>query len=272
MSVQTRRDHELGRFFTAHSDRVRRAVTRHTHGVCDATIEDACQTAWTKLVRRDDITLDERGLSWLITVAIHEARALAQRERAETPMGAFGPTTSDDELPEPAAHGCGVLEQVAGHLELGERREDLRQLKPQERRALYLKGMGYSYAEIMHLSRGVDVNVAVRVGADVDDMSPTDVIVGFVPWDGVAAARCALALCLDSAARLRAFLCSSSLPLIVLSGRPVSMGGDACIGRFERRRGLIVGGGTARWVIASSPVSCEGGPRVRRPRRDQGWP
>jgi hypothetical protein len=33
-------------------------------------IEDACASAWTIMVRRDDITLDPRGFSWLTTVVI----------------------------------------------------------------------------------------------------------------------------------------------------------------------------------------------------------
>jgi RNA polymerase sigma factor (sigma-70 family) len=163
MFITSRRDEELDRFFAAHTDRVRRAVTRHTHGVCDATIEDACQTAWAKLVRRIDVTLDERGLSWLVTVAIHEAHDLAKRERTEVLAGAFLPAASDAELPEPAADSRDVDEQVAGHIETGQRREDLRQIKPEDRRALYLKGMGYSYAEIMTLTGATYTAVNRRI-------------------------------------------------------------------------------------------------------------
>jgi hypothetical protein len=44
-------------------------------------------------------------------------------------------------------------------------------LKTRERQALYLQAVGYRYAEIMRLSRGVRVTVAVLVRSDVGDMS-----------------------------------------------------------------------------------------------------
>jgi hypothetical protein len=45
--------------------------------------------AWDILLRRDDITLDVRGFSWLTTVAINEALKLLHRTRGETPVGTF---------------------------------------------------------------------------------------------------------------------------------------------------------------------------------------
>jgi RNA polymerase sigma factor (sigma-70 family) len=163
MTSQRHREHELAEFFSAHARRLHRAVTRHARGICHATIEDACQTAWTRLVRRDDISLDERGLSWLITVAIHEAHELGWRERTEAPAGTFLPSASDTELPEPIADGRDVDDQVAARIQLAERRDDIRQLKPQERRALFLKGMGYSYAEIMTLTGATYTAVNRRI-------------------------------------------------------------------------------------------------------------
>jgi hypothetical protein len=55
------------------------------------------------LSRRPDITLDERGLPWLVTVAIHQAWQLASIAD-EVPVGSFqaGTPGEGNELPEPA--------------------------------------------------------------------------------------------------------------------------------------------------------------------------
>ena len=65
-STAERRD-QVGAFFAAHADRLRRAVRRRAAGVSDAIIDDACQIAWATLLRRPDITLDRSGLGWLTT-------------------------------------------------------------------------------------------------------------------------------------------------------------------------------------------------------------
>jgi DNA-directed RNA polymerase specialized sigma24 family protein len=155
MSPQLDREHAIAEFFNAHAHRLHNAVAGHTHGVCNATIEDACQLAWTTRVRRDDVTLDEHGLCWLIPVALREPYRLARGQRTEAPAGGFLPFTRETEpgeLSEPAGAARDVDDQVAARIQLAERREDLRQLKPRARHALYLKGLGYSYAEIMALT------------------------------------------------------------------------------------------------------------------------
>jgi len=120
----------------------------------EQTIEDACQTAWAilLLLRRDDISLDDRGAAWLATVAIREGWRLASTAR-ELPMGAMRPGEPEDgELPEPPASAPDAAEQAIARVEHAERVADLRTLKESERRALYLKALGYSYNEICDLT------------------------------------------------------------------------------------------------------------------------
>ena len=65
--------------------------------------EDACQTAWVALLRREDVPLDARGLAWMRIVA-RTAGYRAARGR-DTPAGSFQATaghTETGELPEPA--------------------------------------------------------------------------------------------------------------------------------------------------------------------------
>jgi len=74
-STRERRD-AIAAFLTAHATRLHSIVGRSVHAP-EPTIEDACQTAWTILLRRPDITLDDRGLASLMTVAIRAAWRLA---------------------------------------------------------------------------------------------------------------------------------------------------------------------------------------------------
>jgi DNA-directed RNA polymerase specialized sigma24 family protein len=56
---------------------------------------------------------------------------------------------TEGELPEPEAAQPGTDEQALARIEHAQRVADLRTLKESERRALYLKALGYSYNEIM---------------------------------------------------------------------------------------------------------------------------
>jgi DNA-directed RNA polymerase specialized sigma24 family protein len=150
------RQREIGAFFTANADRLRRAVASRARDLPDATIEDACQTAWTHLVPRSDTTLDRHGFAWLTTVAIHEAWQQNARAHTEAPSGGLRSQHRGDlahgELPEPAADTRDVADQVADRIQHNHRLEDLATIKPNDRRALYLQGLGYTYHEIMQIT------------------------------------------------------------------------------------------------------------------------
>jgi RNA polymerase sigma factor (sigma-70 family) len=140
-------------FFTAHATRLHTVVSRSAHAP-EHTIEDACQTAGAILLRRPDVTLDDHGLSWLTTVAIREAWRLASTAH-EIPVGSYQGATSghDDEPSEPPHPDDRSAEQRAlERIEHAERVDALRTLKPREREALYLHGLGHSYHEIADLS------------------------------------------------------------------------------------------------------------------------
>jgi RNA polymerase sigma factor (sigma-70 family) len=149
------RHQHVGEFFAANHARVHRAVARNITAP-RALIEDACATAWTIMVRRSDITLDQRGLSWLITVAINEALHQKGRTSPETPVGTFqgSPRGHDDtDMREPGDTDAPAAdEQALARIEHTERVQAFRQLKPREREALYLKALGYRYREIAALT------------------------------------------------------------------------------------------------------------------------
>jgi RNA polymerase sigma factor (sigma-70 family) len=145
------RGRELEAFYAANHRRVTRAVFSRAQRIGDATIEDACAYAWLALVRRTDVTLDARGLNWLITVAVREAWQLG--DPPEMPVGAFLSDPEDTrEVGEPSGLWSDPLDRVLA-LELQrERVAAFATLKPRERRELLLKAAGYRYHEIAALT------------------------------------------------------------------------------------------------------------------------
>src|SRR4051794_3761092 len=103
-ATSQRREEQIAAFYSDHAERLQRAVRRRVQRVGDEVIEDACQITWVTLLRRPDIPLDAHGLSWLSTVAVHEAWRLGSITR-EQPAGTLttptDPNADPSELPEP---------------------------------------------------------------------------------------------------------------------------------------------------------------------------
>jgi DNA-directed RNA polymerase specialized sigma24 family protein len=166
-ATSQRRDEQIAAFYRAHAERLQRAVRRRVHRVGEEVIEDACHTAWATLLRRPDIPLDAHGLGWLSTVAVHEAWRLASIAR-EQPAGTLttpaDPSAGQGELPEPCdTDRRSTDEHALDRIEHHARLQTIRALKPREREALYLKGLGYSYTEIMRLTGATYTAVNRRI-------------------------------------------------------------------------------------------------------------
>lgn len=78
MTPTTARAQEIAAFYARYASRLQRIVSAKVNAPAQ-TIEDACQSAWATLLRREDVTLDERGAAWLATVAIREGWRLTRR-------------------------------------------------------------------------------------------------------------------------------------------------------------------------------------------------
>ena len=108
--------------------------------------DDAYQRGLEILLRKAPSTREEDLVPWLKTVVKHEAFALRRhRER-------HGPVTDDGELSERGTQGDATHDQARRYELLRQGAEALRQLKPQEVRALQLRAEGYSYAEICRIT------------------------------------------------------------------------------------------------------------------------
>ena len=154
----------VARFYAEHCDRLHATITHRVHAPT-ATIEDACQTAWSTLLRRPDIDLDQRGLNWLTTVATREAWRQGSTAR-ELPAGAFiaaDLATGTGELPEPAGPAGDPADLALAHDEHNQRVGQLQALKPREREALYLQGLGHSYHAIAALTGSTYTAVNRRI-------------------------------------------------------------------------------------------------------------
>jgi DNA-directed RNA polymerase specialized sigma24 family protein len=163
----SQRDHEVGAFFAANADRLHRIIARRVVNTSREGIEDACANAWTILVGRPDITVDARGFSWLVAVATNEALRLVSNTRCEHLAGGFLAGRSGDAcgqgMLEPVADTRGVDEVALAHVEHQERIAALRRVKPRDRRALFLKAIGYSYRDMMHITDATYTAVNRRI-------------------------------------------------------------------------------------------------------------
>src|SRR5215207_9073501 len=120
------------------------AVSHAING-SDALIEDACQTAWTILVRRQP---DRASVfSWLYVVAIHEAYRLSAIERRELHLEDLAIEGDWETI-------------LAGRLSVEDQLEALEALRALaglpdcQRRDLSLREGGFSYREIAAMTGG----------------------------------------------------------------------------------------------------------------------
>jgi DNA-directed RNA polymerase specialized sigma24 family protein len=122
-----------------------RALVRsvsHSVNASRELIEDACQTAWLILLRRQPVR--ERVFGWLRTVAIHEAYRLSGIERRDVRLDVLG--SGDGAVRGPglvADRRACVERQLEARLAL----ERVNDLASRQRRLFALQLAGLSYAE-----------------------------------------------------------------------------------------------------------------------------
>jgi RNA polymerase sigma factor (sigma-70 family) len=109
----------------------------------DALIEDACQFAWSTLVRHRGRVRRETALGWLARTALNEAFKLIRSERRELSLEELSERISAD-TPAPWALTPSVEEQAEQRARLA----SLEQLPERQQRVLWLQGLGFSYAEM----------------------------------------------------------------------------------------------------------------------------
>jgi RNA polymerase sigma factor (sigma-70 family) len=121
-------------------------ATARRYAATPEDAEDAYQRGLEILLTKAPTTSEDDLVPWLKTVVKHEAFALRRhRER-------HAPVTDDGELGERGTPAAATHDQAERYEDLRQGAEALRQLKPQEIRALLLRAEGYSYAEICEIT------------------------------------------------------------------------------------------------------------------------
>jgi len=187
---------------------------------CAATpedAEDAYQRGVEILLTKAPTTAEEELVPWLRTVVKHEAWALRrQRQRA-------APVADDGRVPEPLSDVALTHDQAErlDRLRLGA--EALRQLKPQEVRALLLRAEGYSYKQIQQLTGWTYTKVnrcltegrkaflarvaGIEAGSECERLAPllSKLVDGEATADDLTTLRPHIRTCLSCRAALREF-------------------------------------------------------------------
>jgi RNA polymerase sigma factor (sigma-70 family) len=130
----------VGELYRSLSGRLEHIVRRDVRAP-DAVIEDACQFAWSGLVRHGGRVRREAALSWLARTAEREAYKLARRELRELSLDATLEEAGDEAL----AGLAPTLEEV---VEQHGRLEAISELPGRQQRLVWLQGLGFSYDEM----------------------------------------------------------------------------------------------------------------------------
>jgi RNA polymerase sigma factor (sigma-70 family) len=116
--------------------------TAYRHSICDDDAHDAYQRSMEIFLRRAHTLDPESAHRWIHVVVKHEAMEVRRARSA-----ALGFEEADLEG-QASRHAASPEEQVLGAERTRRATEALKRLKPQELRAMWLKALGHSYAEI----------------------------------------------------------------------------------------------------------------------------
>jgi RNA polymerase sigma factor (sigma-70 family) len=131
---------DLDELYRLLAPRLAQIVRSHVHAP-EAVIEDACQIAWSRLVRHADHVHRDAALSWLVTTAEREAFKLTRRDRREVSLDAELERTG--ELPFPSR-----APEPAEIVEFRDRLGELRRLPERQQRLLWMHAAGLTYVEM----------------------------------------------------------------------------------------------------------------------------
>ena len=118
-----------------------RQIVRSQVRAAEPVIEDACQIAWSQLIRRADHVRRETVLSWLATTAVHEALKLLRRDRRELSLDAELERAGELPFASPAPEPAEIVE-------LRDRLASVERLPERQQRLLWMHAAGLTYVEM----------------------------------------------------------------------------------------------------------------------------
>lgn len=148
------RNEQISDLFRELAGTLHGVVRRNAKGVADATIEDACAFAWTQLVERPHVLLDDEHmvLNWLVKVATREAwhssRQQVRVQPSETIADRVDAISTAPENVEQTVLGRDRLRALTAPTG----RQGLPALTERQRQMLFLLATGHTYAEISEIT------------------------------------------------------------------------------------------------------------------------
>lgn len=130
---------EIERLYRQHAPRLERTVRIGVRAP-EATIEDACQTAWGQLLDHRERVGADGALPWLARTAVREARRLSRHDGRSLSLEALSEENGEGWAP--------AVYTTDERLEHRERLCALRALPVRQRRLMWLQGLGLSYVEM----------------------------------------------------------------------------------------------------------------------------
>jgi RNA polymerase sigma factor (sigma-70 family) len=236
-------------------------ATARRYAATPEDAEDAYQRAFEILLTKAPTTSEHELVPWLKTVVKHEAFALRrQRDR-------HSPVTDDGQLGDRPTPSAITHEQAERYERLRQGAEALRQLKPQEIRALRLKAEGYSYREICDLTGWTYTKVnrcltegrqafarrlaGIEGGAECERYAPllSALVDGEASPEQLSVLRPHMRTCLACRARLKAFRAAPArvaalvppAALVVAGAGPLRTWLDSAIGGAQQKVEAVLG-------------------------------
>lgn len=132
---------EIGGLYAALAVRLRQIVGSQVQGVPDPVIEDACQVAWSRLIRYQGSVQRDRALGWLATTASREAIRMVRHQYRERSLDQL----AEEGFPRaPRATVTSIEELVQQRARL----QTIDRLPERQQRLVWLQGLGLSYTEM----------------------------------------------------------------------------------------------------------------------------
>lgn len=132
---------DVAELYRSLAERLEQIVRTGVEQAPDAVVEDACQSAWDRLVRHHARVQRETALAWLAQTAVREARRFLGRQ------GRFTSLEHALELAGDAALG-GCSPSAGEVAETHQRLEMVRTLPERQQRVVWLHALGLNYLEI----------------------------------------------------------------------------------------------------------------------------
>src|SRR5687768_1958939 len=231
--------------------------------------EDAYQRGVEILLTKAPTTAEEELVPWLRTVVKHEAWAL-RRQRLR---GA--PVTDDGEVPEGASEATLTTEQAERLERLRLGAEALKQLKPQEIRALVLRAEGYSYKQIQEVTGWTYTKVnrcltegrkaflervaGIEGGSECDRLAPllSKLVDGEATAEDLATLRPHVRTCLSCRAALREYRSAPATAAALLPGAAFAAQGRPGFLELPARAAEALAGWTQRFHAATELATAQ---------------